>query len=305
MRLLARVLALLALGAALWDLLPRLSRVPALAAPERTTPAPGTASPDAVPFRPGLATSAGALATAASEAAEAPGAPATAPRGPLPAAPPPPRYLRAEIREDRILLAWQPPETGGSPRELRYRLLRWVGDGVSQVVYEGSATRWEDQVACPGLPHHYRLRALLDVPLLEGRRLLRESPAVAITVEPAPWWHWSATGLDPAGRILLLLEEPGQPPRGPEPAIPGREVAGTSWILKAVAFRETRVPVETRLPRFDALGRRVIINGRPADRVREDLESRILATVRLADPCGTAWTLELLLPRGSRLPEGE
>ena len=43
---------------------------------------------------------------------------------------------------------------------------------------------------------------------------------------------------------------------------------------------------QARTPRFDELGRRIVVDGRPASRVREEPRMRAFVTLSLLDPCG-------------------
>jgi hypothetical protein len=151
-------------------------------------------------------------------------------------------------------------------------------------------------VACEGVSYHYRLQAMVRREVLSGQEVVRKSPSAATSAQLPRTMTWSSPGLAGADRIFLTAERRGRAAKGPFPTAAGEEIGTTGWFLAELRLRETEVQVETRTPRFDALGRRVIIDGRPADRVREVSANRILATIRLSDPCGSFWSLELLLP---------
>ncbi|RMH04600.1 MAG: hypothetical protein D6702_02800 [Planctomycetota bacterium] len=220
----------------------------------------------------------------------------------------PPLDFQASPQEGGIRLSWL-----ADPRNpvegLSYVVTRWAGEGEGQELPPTRALELLDPVDCEGIPYRYRIRA-------EVRRLLpgppggparwetrSSAPAAASCTLPRRS-EWLATGLDEEGRILLVLRRPGRPESGPHPTAPGEPVGGTGWFLDGMTLRETTLEVETRIPRFDAWGRRVIISGRPADRIRSVTVNPQLASIRLTDPCGSSWNLELLLPYDEPEPEG-
>jgi len=210
-----------------------------------------------------------------------------------------PLRFRAAVQEGGIRLSWLP--NPDNPVEgLSYRLTRWSADRNPELVGETRGLEFLDPVDCEGVLYHYRLSAVLTREILPGHPARRESPPATASAEKARTAVWKALGTRGEDRILLQLERPGRPPVGPVAARAGEEVGGSGWILDAWRVRETSRRVPTRTPRFDALGRRVIIDGHPADRVRETAETRLLANIRLIDPCGASWSLELLLPRDSQ-----
>ncbi len=210
-----------------------------------------------------------------------------------------PLRFRAAVQEGGIRLSWLP--NPGNPVEgLSYRLTRWAADRAPERVGETRSLEFLDPVACEGVLYHYRLSSVLTREILPGHPARRESPPATTTAEKPRTAVWKALGTAGDDQIVLRLERPGRPPVGPIPARAGEEVGRSGWILDAWRVRETSRRVLTRSPRFDALGRRVIIDGHPADRVRETAETRLLANIRLNDPCGASWSLELLLPQDSR-----
>ncbi|KAA3608151.1 MAG: hypothetical protein DWQ01_13850 [Planctomycetota bacterium] len=215
-----------------------------------------------------------------------------------------PQGFQARIQEGGIRLQWLPhPDNPVEGRQ--YQLSRWTGTGSAELLAEISGLEYLDRVECEGLTYHYRLRASYPPRMVGGVAVLRESPWSAAQVVMPRRAQWQATGLQDVDQVLLSLSRPGRPTLGPFAVRPGQSLGETGWFLEALSIRDTRVKTETRIPRFDALGRRVIIDGRPADRVREVTADRLQANVRLTDPCGTSWSLELLLPEGTAKPESE
>ncbi|MFQ5750091.1 MAG: hypothetical protein ACE5H3_11640 [Planctomycetota bacterium] len=210
-----------------------------------------------------------------------------------------PLRFRAAIQEGGIRLSWL-PNPDNPVAGLSYRLTRWSADRNPALVGETRSLEFLDPVDCEGVLYHYRLSSVLTREILPGNPARRESPPATATAEKARTAVWRALGTTEDDQIVLQLERPGRPPVGPLAARAGEEVGGSGWILDAWRVRETSRKVPTRSPRFDALGRRVIIDGHPADRVRETAETRLLANIRLIDPCGASWSLELLLPRDSQ-----
>ncbi|HEX9794784.1 MAG TPA: hypothetical protein VGC54_12445 [Planctomycetota bacterium] len=215
-----------------------------------------------------------------------------------------PRTLRAGIQEGGIRLSWQ-PSTDNPVEGLRYSITRWAGAGEAEEVAVVDGLEHLDRVECEGLTYYYRVRALLEREVRGGRLARRESPSVAASAELPRRAVWTLARQRPDGSLDLFLERPGRPTLGPLRAVAGLEIGSTGWYLEAATVGPTSVRAETRIPRFDALGRRVIIDGRPADRIRVGTVKRLLATLRLSDPCGTSWNLELLLPEGSETTAGD
>ncbi len=181
---------------------------------------------------------------------------------------------------------------------LEYKLTRWAGDGSATPLGSTKKNEYFDVIDCEGTPYRYRLRTILNRPssVLDGSQVRAESAPVAATATMPRRTNWTTEGLTEDGSIMLFLNRPGRPQLGPFKAWPGAPIGNTEWVLEGLNVRDTTISVQTSIPRFDALGRRVIIEGRPAERTRSLDQSRLLASMRLTDPCGTALDLELLLP---------
>lgn len=219
----------------------------------------------------------------------------------------PPLDFQASPIEGGIQLSWV-----ADPRNpvegLHYRLTRWAGDGGGEELPPTSLSEFLDRVPCEGVPYRYRLQAEIRREIAAGaatpRWETRASEPAGATCTLPRHAEWSAEGLDAEGRIRLTLRRPGHPELGPFPVAPGQEIGITGWFLDGLTLRETSQQVETRIPRFDALGRRVIIGGRPADRTRLVTVTPLLASLRLSDPCGASLAVELLLPVDSSSVQG-
>ncbi len=211
----------------------------------------------------------------------------------------PPLDFQATPQQGGILLSWvQDPR---NPVEgLRYVVTRWVGEGGAEELPATTLLEFLDGVRCEGVPYHYRVRAELRRELAAGtgpsRWETRSSEPVAASCTLPRRAEWATTGEAGDGRLWLTLSRPGLPELGPFAAGPGEAIGDSGWFLEGLTLQETTLQVETKIPRFDALGRRVIINGRPADRTRLATVTPLLASLRLSDPCGASLALELLLP---------
>ncbi|TAH35014.1 MAG: hypothetical protein EYC70_14585 [Planctomycetota bacterium] len=210
----------------------------------------------------------------------------------------PPAELRAAVEDGGIRLRWL-PDPANPAEEVRYRLTRWAGEGAAEELGDTGELQYFDPVRCEGLTYHYRVRARMDAPA--GAPTATESAPAAVSLEFPASGQWSAEGLGADGGIVLVYERHGRR-SGPHPAHLGQAVGDTGWFLESLAVMDTEVRIPTTIPRFDALGRRVIIGALPASRSREVNQQRLLATIRLTDPCGTSWNLELLLPEGTARP---
>ena len=210
----------------------------------------------------------------------------------------PPIDFRAIPQSGGIRLTWladaRNPISG-----LTYQVTRWAGDGSAEQLPTIRGRELFDAIDCEGTLYHYRLRAVLSRKSANSERLLvRESIPVAVSASLPRRATWVCSGFNPKGRALLSLKRQGRPELGPFPAEPGAKVGDTGWFLEGLNVRDTTVSVQTSIPRFDALGRRVIIDGRPAERTRSMDQPSSLVNLRLTDPCGTTLDLELLLPPG-------
>jgi hypothetical protein len=211
-----------------------------------------------------------------------------------------PRALRASIQEGGIRLSWL-PHPRNPVQDLQYRLERWNSDGKLEVNQIVESNEWLDRVDCEALTYHYRVYAELEraLPGNTARSLRRTSPAATVMVALPRESIWLADEIRPNGALLLRLQRPKRPELGPFVAPPGQMIGNTGWLLESYTKGETEVPMQTSIPRFDAFGRRIIVDGRPAFRSREDFESRIFVTVHLMDPCGLPWRQDLVLPSTS------
>ena len=211
----------------------------------------------------------------------------------------PPLDLQASAQQGGIRLSWvQDPR---NPVEgLRYVTTRWAGDGGPEELPSTSLLEFLDPAGCEGIPYHYRVRAEVRRELPAGADASRwetrsSEPAAASCTLPRRS-TWSSRGQADAGRLWLTLRRPGLPELGPFAAGPGEAIGDSGWFLEGLILQDTTLQVETKIPRFDALGRRVIINDRPADRTRLATVTPLLASLRLSDPCGASVALELVLP---------
>ncbi len=211
----------------------------------------------------------------------------------------PPLDFQARPQEGGIRLSWL-PDSRNPVQGIQYRLLRWRGDQTAEELAVLGSIEFFDPAECEGVPYQYRLftqlRRSVGQGLAERSVLLESSPARA-KAQIARTGAWEAVGLNNRGEPLLVFRRKGRPDDGPFPAFSGFPLGPDGWITEGYIVRETKVPLQTIHPRFDALGRRVIIMGRPANRVLDSLESRRAVTVRLTDPCGVPWSMDLLLPR--------
>lgn len=217
-----------------------------------------------------------------------------------------PRVLRANIQEGGVRLSWLP-----HPRNpidnLEYRIERWNSAGGLDAAFTQQNTEVLDRLDCEGITFHYRVYAELERPVgdrPDAPSLRRSSPAATTKVSLPQKSKWVADGLIDRGTLVLRLQRPDRPELGPFEARPGEKIADSGWILESFTKGETEVPTMTRIPRFDELGRRVIVDDRPAFRGREGTETREFVTVHLLDPCGSPWRQNLLLPPPARRHNG-
>jgi hypothetical protein len=209
-----------------------------------------------------------------------------------------PRALRASIQEGGIRLSWL-PHPRNPIQDLQYRLERWNSDGKLEINQVVEGHEWLDRVDCEAQTYHYRVYSELErtLPGVSQRSLRRTSPAATAKVALPRKSQWIADQLGPDGALQLRLQRPDRPELGPFSALPGQFIGNSGWLLESYTKGETEVPLRTSIPRFDAFGRRILVDGRPAFRSREDSETRIFVTVHLMDPCGLPWRQNLLLPR--------
>jgi len=217
-----------------------------------------------------------------------------------------PRVLRANIQEGGVRLSWMP-----HPRNpidnLEYRVERWNSAGSLDAAFTLLSTELLDRLDCEGITFHYRVYAELERPvpgLANAPALRRSSPAATTKVALPRKSEWVADNLVGNTTLVLRLRRPNRPELGPFEAGPGENIADSGWILESFTKGETEVPTMTRIPRFDELGRRVIVDDRPAFRGREGTETREFVTVHLLDPCGSPWRQNLLLPPLARRHNG-
>lgn len=217
-----------------------------------------------------------------------------------------PRVLRANIQEGGVRLSWLP-----HPRnpidDLEYRVERWNSAGGLDATYTITNSEILDRLDCEGITFHYRVYAELERPVgnrPDAAALRRSSPAATTKVALPRKSQWVADRLIDNSTLVLRLQRPDRPELGPFEARPGEKIAASGWILESFTKGETEVPTVTRIPRFDELGRRVIVDDRPAFRGREGTETRQFVTVHLLDPCGSPWRQNLLLPPPARRHNG-
>jgi hypothetical protein len=209
-----------------------------------------------------------------------------------------PRALRANIQEGGIRLSWL-PHSRNPIQGLEYRLERWNSSGGLDATFMVEGTEVLDRLDCEGITFHYRVYAELEREspgVSGGHTLRRSSPAAKTKIALQSKSTWIADALHDNLTLVLRLRRPDRPELGPFEAIPGEKIGESGWILESFTKGETEVATMTRIPRFDALGRRIIVDGRPANRGREGTEMRTFVTAHLLDPCGTPWRQNLLLP---------
>ena len=212
-----------------------------------------------------------------------------------------PRVLRANIQEGGVRLSWL-PHPRNPVQGLEYRVERWNSVGGLDSTEVLQSTELLDRLECEGVTFHYRVYAELERPVSDrpdSAALRRSSPAATTKVSLPRNSQWVADNLIDNSTLILRLQRPDRPELGPFEARPGEKFAESGWILESFTKGETEVPTMTRIPRFDELGRRVILDGRPAHRGREGTEIREFVTVHLLDPCGSPWRQNLLLPRST------
>ncbi|MAW61099.1 MAG: hypothetical protein CMJ94_09700 [Planctomycetes bacterium] len=198
-----------------------------------------------------------------------------------------PQDLRASAQEGGVRLSWrahpQNPVEG-----LVYRVERWNAAGELEADWVQEGLERLDLLPCEGIPYAYRVAAQLSRELELGgetQELIRRSPSARTSVRLERRTSWEARE-SADGRLLLTLKRPGSPDEGPFEAIPGQALGGSGWIVESWTKGETEVQHLARTPRFDELGRRIVIDGRPASRVREEPRMRAFVTLSLLDPCG-------------------
>lgn len=197
-----------------------------------------------------------------------------------------PQELRAVRQEGGMRLSWrahpQNPVEG-----LVYRIERWNAAGELEAEWVQDGLERLDRPGCEGVPYAYRVSVQLAKELQLGgetRTLTRRSPPARISVRLERRSQWRASEQD--GRLILTLESPGNPDEGPFEVEPGRPIGQTGWIAESWTKGETTVVHLARTPRFDELGRRVVVDGQASSRVREEPRKRAFVTLSLLDPCG-------------------
>jgi len=217
-----------------------------------------------------------------------------------------PRVFRAVLQEGGIRLRWRPHPK--NPVEgIQYQLERWRGAQESmQVLTTTKGLEFMDGVDCEGMDYRYRISAVLqrDIQTIGNRTrsVQRASPGVTLRLEVPRRLQWKAQ-LDPKRQLKLSLQRPGLPQMGPFATAEGQNFAQTDWVLMSFRKGETTEVVVTSIPRFDGLGRRVIINGEPAFRQHREKQPRFFLTVHFVDPCGQAWMTQIALPSAPLLPQ--
>ncbi len=209
----------------------------------------------------------------------------------------PPQGLSATAGAAGVRLNWLPHPR--NPVEgLSYRLVRWNPDGRPEATHQTEGLEQVDLPRCEGQSYHYRLYAVLQRPGPSGRSVRRSSPAATTQVQVPLLSVWKALAVEEDGSLVLSLTGSQGAESGPLRARPGEILGQTGWRLESFTKGETEVQVQTSIPRFDALGRRILVDGRPAFRSRDTTAMRGFATVHLLDPCGSPRRQDLLLPPG-------
>ena len=213
-----------------------------------------------------------------------------------------PRVFRAVLQEGGVRLSWR-PHPKNPVESLEYHLQRWRGTEAIQDLALTRGLEYVDSVPCEGIPYHYRLTAVLEreVPTLgdQSRRIRRASPATNLRVNIPRQGAWQSSGLQEMDVLLLQWTQPGLPTQGPFPVQRGESVGSTGWTLLSFRKEETEEETVTSIPRFDSLGRRVILDGQPAWRQKRILRPRSFVTAELQDPCGNLWVETLWLKTAS------
>jgi hypothetical protein len=198
-----------------------------------------------------------------------------------------PQDLRAVEQEGGVRLSWR-PHPQNPVRGLQYRVERWNQAGQLEAQWVQDSLERLDHPGCEGVPYAYRVSTQLERELELGdtqQTLVRRSPPIRTSVRLERRSNWVAELRDRKA-LWLTLRRPGSPDQGPFEAIPGESLGNTSWIVESWTKAETEVVALARSPRFDELGRRVVVDGQAASRVREEPRIRSFATLSLLDPCG-------------------
>ncbi len=213
-----------------------------------------------------------------------------------------PRVFRSILQEGGVRLSWR-PHPKNPVESLEYHLQRWRGTESMQDLALTRGLEYVDNVPCEGIPYHYRLTAELEREVKttgdQSRNIRRASPATNLRVNIPRRGSWHSSGLDDADALLLQWAQPGLPTQGPFSVQRGEEVGSTGWTLLSFKKEETEDETVTSIPRFDSLGRRVILDGKPAWRQKRVLVPRSFVTTELKDPCGNLWVETLWFEHAS------
>ena len=198
-----------------------------------------------------------------------------------------PQDLRAVEQEGGVRLAWR-PHPQNPIQGLQYRVERWNQAGELEAQWVQDGLERLDHPSCEGVPYAYRVSTQLERELELGdtlQTLVRRSPPIRTSLRLERRSRWQAE-LGDENALWLTLLRPGNPDQGPFEAIPGEALGNTGWTVESWTKAETEVIALARSPRFDELGRRVVVDGQAASRVREEPRLRSFATLSLLDPCG-------------------
>ena len=205
----------------------------------------------------------------------------------------PPLDVTAQVQAGQIRLSWV-----ANPRNpvgrIHYEIQRWRGVGRGEVLPLTRASEIVESTPCEGMTYLYKVRSVFQTD--PSSPTLTSNPAETSCVVPRTS-VWSAKKGRLEGTWDLFQKKPGQPDQSFEGIRPGSPLGKTSWRMELATLRETTISSETSIPRFDALGRRVIINGQPAARTRARVAHGLLASLRLIDPCGISFDFEQFLPK--------
>lgn len=217
-----------------------------------------------------------------------------------------PLEFRAHEQEGGVRLVWK-PHPNNPVQGLRYRLERWGPQGSLEAQWVVDRLEWVDEIPCENAPYAYRVSAELEKELELGstlQTLARRSPSARISIRLERKTEFEAE-LDSDLRLWLTLKRRGLPDRGPFEAVPGKALGETQWFVESWTKGETEVDILARSPRFDALGRRIIVDGQPANRVREESELRAFVTLSLVDPCSQVLRETLILDQPPSDPSSD
>ncbi|HKD99682.1 MAG TPA: hypothetical protein VKE69_01625 [Planctomycetota bacterium] len=205
----------------------------------------------------------------------------------------PPIGLDARSTDDGVLLTWadNPANPHGVP--LRTQVYRWRSTEAPAPIGVGDH-RLLDPDACAGSHVSY---ALLTIQLdrLENVEIRRSVLGDTVAVDVPVRFDIAALSFVEGGgsrvRVAVTDRRARPPARVEVDCEPGDEVGvaygvDTGWKLESVEREPRDETVEVSVPVFAADGSRVVENGAPAFRSRNEARSVVYPILRLRDRCG-------------------